>query len=326
MTASPPWEEFPEWTALFEAFIANPTIAQIADIPRWSVSDDKKRPVDMDRYEFDRLIDRGASPYKPNTMRTLHEMRVLIPNATNYCFLLDTDDSPICVDIEPTCPALLKSNLCLLPATYRETSRSGNGIHLLLPNDTELVERYPNAKKKIKLQAHDRSHEVLRAHWITFTMNQIETPQGAAADPNILLAPLYATATPSKPISELLAAENIDLTSVPDADKILQILDDGAPYRKTPADFHNDMSRYERGLMVTIARQLLGILAIDQIKRNGHEYTFDEKSALLCRAATERLEHREKHDTLRHGMPYLAFESSNVIAMLEAEQQERKSS
>lgn len=326
MSEFPAWAELPKWTCLFEAFRSNPAIDSIASIPRWSISNQHKVPMNMHRYEFEFETDRGASPYVPDTMRTLDEMRILIPNAKNYCFLLDPEDSPLCIDIEPTCSDLLKASLSKLPALYRETSRSGNGIHLLLPNGTDanLIDEFPNAASKTKLQASDRSHEILRAHWVTFTMNQIAAPTPTDADFNVLLKPLYSQATPPKASVDILCAEDIDISDIPDGDTILRILDDGSPYRKSPGDFSNDMSRYERGLMCFIAKQMLDIMAIDRIQRNGHEYTEAERIALLHRAATSRLDHREKHETSRHGMPYLAYESASVLAMIEAERKEAR--
>lgn len=194
----------------YNAFFQNPTISVLATHPHWSVSDpNDKHPLNIP-YFFQALdapdkgyqleVDgRGASFMRPETMMTpddilngfIDRFSECLPYNLAYYFSTDCDNV-CCIDIEPTCPNDIKEQFLHCNFLYGETSMSGKGYHLLIPIPTALLEKYPNAQNKTKLQHKQKYFEVHFEHWLTFTANQIQLKGNNDITP--LIEPLFSEA------------------------------------------------------------------------------------------------------------------------------------
>lgn len=310
------WPEHPLWTKRFERFRANPAVASLAGVPNWSISDPGKRPLDVNRLEYDNMADRGASPSRPWCLRTLDRMRAIVPNAANYAFALDAPrDRLVVVDVESTCPPGLKRRLLDMEGIlYAEESLSGKGLHLLMAVEDWMSE-YPAAAMKTKLQADDRSFEVLRCHWVTFTLEEV-APGDGSVPARELLEPLFQRATES--VAQTHEFSVADLDGVPDGEYLVKVMSEAGTFRRTPEDYQGDMSRFEGAFLFHYAGKLYQHLCTDRIRRNGHDYAFDEKVAVLAALARRDLEHRDKHDEARPGGDYIEYSCVRALNDYEA--------
>lgn len=314
---------------MFPAFYTNSTIQSIANKPKWTISDKDKRPVDM--YEVktrQRII--GCNAEVPFSTMTLDETVDIIPYPRNHAFLLDMlTDGFVILDIEPSCKPSLMRKFLMLPYLYGEKSLSGKGIHLVLPVP-DCIDDYPIAKQKIKLQHKSGQYEILQNHWVTFTRNMlpnVSNPNGDKALWEKLYMDLAKEAKESAPLLADYDVLNEKIEDIPDAKTILDILSTGNPYKKTPHDFDRadgtpDMSRYETGWLSHKYNVMTQLLKASFITKNKHEYTLSEQTCLLAELARRNLEHRDKHDEIRTGMPYLLYTAQWVIMRTSPEEKE----
>ena len=306
--------EFPE-------FYNNPIIQSIAPVEKWTVSDKTKRPIDMKA-----LIERqeiwGASFKRGyNPLVDLNTLRQAIPNATNNAFYLDAErDGIVVLDAEPYCPDQVKELFLGLPYLYGETSMSGKGIHLIFKLPHLILERYPNAKTKMALREEHGYYEILMNHMVTFTRNVIPRKpilyDNSVFDNIFELLASQATVTVK---AESINAEDIDISSIPYSHTIINVLK-GQTYYKKLTDFvcdkganKYDNSKYEYN-MALFYYQRFQRMTQGTFKMKDHEYTAEEKAVIIYEVIKEKIEHREKHDTLRNGMPWLLYIASTMVS------------
>lgn len=301
------------------AFCASGFVHDLKDKPKWTISDKNKMPVDMGELAHGRI--KGAlQPAEPYTT-TLDRCLEIIPNPANHAFYLDvTRDNYVVLDIEPTCPERIKRTLLELDFQYAETSMSGKGMHLVFPCPRELWDN-PIARSKVVLKQRDKYYEILLNHWVTFTHNALDVKPGNRPFAKLFEAMCATQEVLSKADTDINADEPDD---IPDKDFILYILTGGSEYRKTPADFNGDVSKYEFGMAGFLYRKLLRVLKTIKIRNNGHTYTDNEKAWLIYYASLETLEHRDKHDQRRDGMPMLLYNAKNAIALAIAADAKKK--
>lgn len=305
---------------MFPDFYENKAILSIAGENRWTISDANKRPVDMFEVRVNHRV-MGCRPDIPCSTTTLDDTIKVIPYPKNHAFLLDClTDNIVVLDIEPSCRTSLIRKFMSLPYLYGEKSLSGRGIHLILPVP-KCFDEFPIAKNKLKLQHKTGQYEILQNHWVTFTRSTLANPTNPNGNDS-LWENLYASlakevkeSTPTVADYEVLG-ENLD--EIPDSKEILDILSNGNPYKKTPDNFLRedgtaDMSRYETGWLNHKYRTMQTLLKASFIKKNQHDYTLSEQTLLLAELARRNLEHRDKHDEVRTGMPYLLYTSQWVI-------------
>lgn len=303
----PTWEDFPE-------FYNNPFVKQISDVEKWTVSDKDKRPIDMHALIHKQKVwglafDRGYNPLV--NLQTLCET---IPSATNNAYYLDAlVDKFVILDIEPKCPNHIKQKFLELPYLYGETSMSGNGIHLVFDLPEKVLNNYPDAKLKLALKEEHGWYEILLNHMITFTRNSLP-PSPCKEDITIfdnIFELLAMKAKPSSTANEQILVTDINTDDIPYFDKLVQPLK-SQNYGKTPADFHNDMSKYEFGATGFYHRALTKLLNNNKYK--DHEYTDEEKAVILYSVTSEKLPFREKHEQIRNNMPWLLYVATCLIA------------
>lgn len=305
------WQDFP-------GFYSHPVIRELAMKPKWTVSDKNKMPIDMYELEYNQRIFGARAPEQPSLV-DLNRLCQVIPNAANHAFYLDSNQDGYCVlDIEPTCPVKLRDDLLRMAYLYGEFSLSGKGLHLIfkLP---DCIKNYPAAMTKTVMKEEHGYYEVLLAHYVTFTRNQLPVQPGSQA---------------FEPLFEALCAVQTDTTrnevdisdlepgDIPDF-KILTEKLQTCKYRKTPDDFHGDLSRYEYGHISWLYYRLMALYDTALIQKNGHEYDPNESAWILYETIMPRLEHRDKHDKYRDGLPWVLYLCREVIAKTDAKNGEK---
>lgn len=300
------WRDFPD-------FYNNPLIKRIADNQKWTVSDKDKRPIDMHALINNGKIwgmafDRGYNPMVD--LKTLCER---LPTAANNAYYLDAlEDHFVVLDIEPKCPDNIKQKLLELPYQFAETSMSGKGYHLLFDLPDMLIDKYPVVKEKLTLKEEHGNYEILLNHVVTFTRNALP-PQEKAESWNAFLNVFELLATKAKSSSQTKTVDpvDIDIDEIPYSAQLLPALM-AQRYGKTPADFYDDMSKYEFGMTGFYYRCLCKVLKDNKYK--DHEYTDEEKAVIIYYLTSHHLPHREKHDQTRNNMPWLLYIAAQLIA------------
>jgi hypothetical protein len=301
-----PRSEFPE-------FYTNPIIGAIADLPRWTVSDSDKVPINMrELMSTGRLW--GAHEISGECLVTLEDMVSFLPNASNNAFYLRAQtDGFLVLDIEKTCPPEIAQELLKLPNLYAERSMSGKGYHLVLPLPKNFWD-YPIATGKKVLQEEHGWYEILLDHWVTFTRNVLPSPElFHDAEPDAwenLYAKLAALAVEAPTAEFDFANERPD---IPRVDQILDLMT-RRPLEKNLEDFNGDDSRFEFSTLGVLYNRMGPILVA--IKDAEPDAVLDEsvKSWLIYEAATRMIVHREKHDEIRNGLPLLLNAAVALVA------------
>ena len=301
---------------VFPEFYHNPLIKRVMDIPKWTISDNKKRPIDMRRLKDTGEIT-GAVHMNEKSLMTLPELCDFVPNATNHAFYLDalTDDFVV-LDIEPKCPDEIKQELLSLPYLYGEVSMSGKGFHLLflLP---DCIKDYPIAQKKIVFKEEHGYYEILLNHYVTFTRKTISPYFNISNETNKNsfdeLFKKMASEQVDTHRNDIHVDNSINTEDIPMFSYMLDMLSH-QHYRKKPADFYDNMSTYEFAYIGFLYYNLKKLLKINVIMDTKHNYSEQELAWILYYAAKDYLPYRAKHDEYRDGLPWLLYLSREVIA------------
>ena len=316
----------------FPDFYTNPFIESIADNRRWSISDKDKKPIDMHRLVYYNDPTMGAKFTDETSMRTLHELCEILPNASNNAYHLESTIDGACVlDIEKTCPAKLRDKLMRLPYIYAERSLSGKGYHLVLPINLfeNLFEKYPNASKKAVIKKKNKDFELLFEHWVTFTRDTKNIPPATGTiTVEELFEDLFKEQITISTMDFALTTVNKDAQYNVYLEELYnQVI---ANYHKTPEDFDNDMSRFEYSkvtfiedtLYLIIARTVAYQAQLNQrLENQGRAQdckqlpTSDpsERSMLVYEVAKATIPYRDKHDQIRNGVPWLMYYAQKAV-------------
>ena len=299
-----------------------PFIPSIADNRRWTVSDAKdKKPMDMRRLLFGDTKPCGAKYQDERSLCSLSEIaqraNILLDRPvyshlslplTYYCKAVE---AKFCIlDIEKTCPDDVRQRLLKMPYLYGERSSSGKGIHLLFPLPKHYLD-YSAAMQKPTLKEEHRWYEILLNHYSIFTVNMLDPPSNpnGAESFDELFYELAAQAKEVHAVAVDLAKSGPNVAEPIKDALIRNLVTYGKTYKKTPADFHNDMSTYEFGVIGYLYARL------KYLTRNQKDkYTANDKIWLLYEAVKQTLPHRSKHDEIRNGLPYLLSETKTCVA------------
>lgn len=298
----------------YPGFYENPIISAIADVERWTVSDNEKVPINM-RELLDRGRIWGAHEITSECLVTLDEMTERLPLAANNAFYLRAQtDGFLVLDIEKTCPPHIAAKLLTIPALYAERSMSGKGYHLVLPLPTNFWD-YPIATGKRVLKEEHGWYEILLDHWVTFTRNVM--PAGDLPAPDLASdgwAELYAKLAGDAveaPTSEFdVSTERPEIVR---ADQIIELMTRRG-LEKCLDDFNGDSSRFEFSSLGTLYNRLSPILVAIKDAEPAAEFDASAKSWLIYEAAAKLLPHRDKHDEIRNGMPLLLNAAVSLVA------------
>lgn len=353
MSASQNSEEIRQSTMNDSAyFFNNPDIQLLGQQKRWTVSVDlpdneniperlrggTKVPLNIQALRRNRI--HGAYRDEESCLATLDESMQILPQAGNNAFFIkSTEDGLMILDIEKTCPAdIAQSFIDTLPWTYAEYSLSGKGYHLLLPLPDNYYD-FPHAMGNVALKDDNGHYEILMHHFVTFSRNPIDnpTPPKASNERNANWSALYeqlASKVKRRLDVSEIAIEIEDLTEGFEHRSTLINLVHDEPYRKTPYEFDNDMSKFEWGLLNHIyfvisryiseynSQSLYSKPRYDSDGQLVRKYEpielTDQQMIAICYASVhEYMEvndmHREKHTTTRNGLPFLLDQSKRMI-------------
>lgn len=313
--SSSPQADFPE-------FYENPFIKHIAKNRRWTISDKDKRPIHMgDLLQRRRIV--GTRPDDPTGMLTLPELTSLVPTAANASFHFDGFlEQALILDIESDCPEDLRDVLLtLVPQSfYSEVSRSGKGYHLVMPMPGNFS-KFKDASRKSKVQHHHRYFEVLIHHWISFTRTPIpdEILSQSEKAPTIEWDDLYQHLATTVKGHKQLQGSYLGVAELPSVEGIPQAKEALAwilryEYKKDLNDFGGDTSRWEFGVIHHLIRSIYRWGGVSS-------YQLDQITSVIYYAVLKSIPHRDKHDTLRNGNPFLLSQVQKAMEMVAAESQ-----
>lgn len=294
----------------FSDFYMHPFIRTIMYNEKWSVSDNTKRPIDMKAWIYEKRIYGASMDGNINPCVSLPDLCHAIPNAANHAYYLNAiADKFVVMDIEPKCPDDIKQKLLNTNYIYGEVSLSGNGYHLIYPLP-ECFSDYPVAQKKIVMKEEHGYYEILLNHWVTFTRNMIEPAQSQNDTFENIFRELAAAQ--KEVVRTDIDIESLKPENIPKSDYLLEILSHCA-YHKTPADFNDDISKYEYGHIGFLHYNLNRLLNVSHVKA-AHDYTANERVWLLYTAAKAKIPYRSKHDECRDNLPWLLYLSREIVA------------
>ena len=307
---------------------------KLRNLNQWCVSKDK---VPLDIYALKSGFEWGASDKRSHSSYVDYVEAVKIRAKTNYPITLrvDTETQGIYViDIEKICPQEIRQAILLAlhdSIIYLERSMSNKGYHLIIDTDPEPL---PTAKYK-------KWFEILSKHHCTFTEREIsfDTAYHEQFDENHFITDddkdIELLNFLSKPVSPkdfytFINPDNktINITSSSleeykraagefdgrhaDLFSMLCAMD----YQKTvDGDFNGDYSSYEFGYASKL-HYLLQRLAADMIDADCKHYqiklTREQAVMLVYMVLKQCLPPRDKHKSMRVGLPWLLYTSQQV--------------
>lgn len=315
----------------FQSFYTNPAISALAGACRWTVSGvigemtdeatvSPKAPLDIRHWAATKGI-RGAYTHDETCLMTLDELTEAMPNATNAAFYLNaTSDGYVVIDCEPSCPPAISDQLLgLSDIIYAEVSMSGRGYHLITPLPSSFLTQPQYAR--LPALRHPRGwFEILLHHWITFTRHPAPhrpTPGLSLTSTPLTIDDVYRDLTSMITVDNTTIVQPVDTeSSVPQiihADDIIRhACEDSRPRIRQLSDFDNDASRWEFSCLGVIYRAMEPWLIA--FRTPDHPHTASDRAWLLYHAARQVIPWRPKHDSTRHGRPYLLDRAATLVA------------
>lgn len=300
---------------MIQDFINNETIRNLSTKPYWTVNIDGKKPLDILEFDKSGTI-RGA---KSEQCLTDLDNLLRIVNSIPKQFVYSLDaarDNIVVLDIEKTCPDDIKNKLLQLPFLYGDISMSGKGCHLVFPCpplDEVTI-------KKVAMKEEHGYYEILLHHYVTFT-NYTIFPQFTAENAPVNFTEIWDDLR-QKQHDTVKQDFDTDIDTVDLDFPLYETIEEAVitnfrnRFKKTPEDFHNDLSRYEFAVIGSIRYSLNLVLSFPIFERT---VKLDElqRIAMIYRIVTKILPHRKKHEELRDGKPLLLYQVFNSFATVE---------
>ncbi len=294
---------------MIQDFIDNQVIRYLAQKPYWTINIDKKKPLDITEYEKTGVI-RGA---KDESCLTDLSNLLRVVNAVPKQFVYSLNairDKIVVLDVEKTCPDDVKDELLNLPFIYGDISMSGKGLHLVFPCPA-LDEITIN---KVAMKEEHGYYEILIHHYVTFTNTTI-FPRYDAENAPIQFQQIWDNLRDSQKNAVKkefeINPDDVDL-DFPQYDMLRNAVLSNfrSRFTKKPADFANDMSRYEFAVIGSLRYSLQLMLQFPIFAR---KTKLDETQQIffVYQLASEILDHRAKHDEIRDGKPMLLYQTYN---------------
>ncbi len=293
-------------------FLSVPFIQTIKDISRWTVSTKNKMPIDMNALRYRQVLIGATFKNDNQPLVTLEELQQIIPNPTNTAFNLNQSlDNFVVLDIEPKCPPEIRDRLLTLPYKYCELSMSGYGFHLVFDKPKTNYEAILLSKPALK-EEHGY-YEILLNHYVTFTGRECKPSENCVFADISEFEKLVEDLASKAKIQHSITLDTDDLPNLEDielGDDIVNLLSQ-AKYNKTVSNFEDDYSAYEFGVAGFYYKKLKMLLSTTKYKK--HEYSNLEKMVLLYNIIVEIIPYREKHETVRDGLPWIMYTCKRVV-------------
>lgn len=338
-------------------FGANYLVQHLSTEPFWTVSDDNKRPVDAKQLLETGVVENasldGESPLVPLTALDA-DSRLM---AVNRAYRLHAKDNRvIAIDVEPEAPQSMKEMVLNFPAHYTELSRNG-GVHLFIKVPDDLVtddNRYmfdelSVFKEPIPKGENRPAHfEVMfNDHYITFTKRMltdkpcVDYNKNPAAKGQLerFLTTLFKMDKQrriDREIAKQYKVELFDKSITPEKQDLieqfleLQALDDAKQKagEKQPADYGNDMSRYESAVSASLAGSAIRIHNMAKRTISFADMADALKDTDLIYAVylmiKDILPYRDKHEEFRDDLPWLMYVAKGAYEYTKAQDAQRK--
>ncbi len=300
------------------SFMNHQFLQKAKNLEEWTVSDKNKMPIDMFELMY-RGRRSGCDIAIPHSTCNLDELFTMYERIgycpPNLALHMDYQDCNFVVlDIEPNCPDELKETFLKYPAIYAERSMSGKGIHMVFSVPSN-IDDFPAVINKSKIQHHKKWYEIMLAHWITFTGNQIVlTPElgiEAFEETFAELAKQQKERDDANKINFTQTLESVD--HLPNIERIMELLLGPNAYKKTIDDFYGDDSRFEMGCASHHFNNLTRLINVSSFKKD-HTYSLEEQAAIIYAVLKEYIPKRDKHEAMRKGMPWLLYIAHEVVS------------
>lgn len=298
-----------------EAFYNHPFIESIKSKPLFTISDVDKMPVHMSHLKtYGEII--GGDFKDPTSMMSMENvdtalLQVAGVKPPNYAYRLQASrDKFVILDIEAKCPREILNYFMGLPYLYAERSLSGTGVHLVMPLPKNFFEF--EQSRKIKLKHKDGYYEVLMDHWCTFTGDMLPDQ----SNPTLDWEEIYAVIAKSQKEDIARSADYGTLVDLEDIRNGQLIVENLNTILANDAEFmdyftmDDDGSRREFNTAMTINKRLRGVCTAHMLIN----VSDDVRLTLITATLEMFLEHREKHDTYRDGMPWLMYNANQVVS------------
>lgn len=344
-------------------FSRNPLITHLSDDPNWTVSDDKKRPVNakvlLETYElFNAKLD--ANKEWPLVKLPELDADENLDGVNRAYRLRARENRVIAIDVEPIAPQWMKHQVLHFPAQYTELSKNG-GVHalILVPEsfinddnrymfDDLSVFKEPVPKDENGKDLRPAFFEVIfNDHYITFTKRMLTEKPSAdyENDPaarQFLVS--FLTNIRDMDLKRRAEREIVKQYQIEMIDKVLdpkkqadinaflemEIFDEAKAEsnERKPNDFAGDASRFEISIANGIAYYVI---------QNHKRAIYEESSRELAESLSESdlayaiylmlknvVPYREKHDQFRNDMPWLLYISKNAYEFKKAKMDQSK--
>lgn len=293
---------------MIEHFIANEIIRQLAQKPYWTVNVDNKKPLDILEYEKTKRVWGATSDACLTDLSNLLRIINAVPQQFVYN-LNAARDGIVILDVEKTCPEDIKAKLLQLPFIYGDISMSGLGLHLAFP--CPVLDEITS--KKIVMKEEHGYFEILLHHYVTFT-NYTIFPQYTVENAPIQFQEIWDELRETQRISTkseiTMNIDDIDL-DFPNYETLKDAITRNFKqrFKKTPANYSGDMSRYEFAVIGSLRVSMMYMLDLPIFSRLNLDIT--QQIAIIYKIACEYLEYRPKHDEIRDGKPMLLYQTYN---------------
>lgn len=315
-----------------DTFKSIPFIQSIANEPRWTVSDEKKRPLDAKKLLSDQLALGARKKDGYNPLVTLDELNkdqnLTYVNRTFH--MSGYHDKYFMLDVEPTASDEAKKRALSMPSAYTEVSKNG-GVHVFIQVPESLLTNETRYLFEL-VQFKDKS-----THWEVFFNNHYVTFTRKALKPK---TPDYSEGSPDwhqikKFLDYMVQEDKESKRQREQAKRIALDLEDQAINKKlikrfknllslehamkkqrekAPENFENDLSLYEYHIAVAFAfkvkeqrikTQMMHIKTYDALEDIDFIY-------LIAELTKECIEERSKHEESRDGLPWLMYNAKNA--------------
>lgn len=325
-------------------FRQNPLIDKMKSDTEWTVSNNNKAPLDAKKLLYENYKMEYASLFEePYPLVALTELDA-DPNLdyVNRAYHLDARKNRIfMIDVEPEATNDTLMNAMMCPAGYTEVSKRG-GIHLLIeipedlitPENEYLLDTTVIKDEKLEIEY------IFNNHYCTFTKKIVlAKPSTDFATNEVakeVLKNILDTIVIIDKDNKIAREEakkiktnfNTDHLNMKAINKLISIKSlnqfISQQQKKSSADYNNNESSYERAVAVACVYKIKSTVkfAKESPYLTKMFESFDDNDAIYAAYELSKkiIPYREKHDTMRNGLPWLLYQAQGSWAYVIAQE------